>query len=290
MEILEHAYAKLNLSLDVVRKMEDGYHDMCMVMQSIDLCDDVLIRCEPGPGKVQACTNLHFLPNDEKNIAVKAAEVFFKSTGINQYDTYIQLKKRIPVCAGMGGGSADGAAVLRGLNSMFSAGLDGQTLRKLAESVGSDVPFCIEGGTCLAKGRGEILTQLKALPECSIVVCKPAVSISTPQLFSRIKCSKIKFRPDTKGLIQALEDGSLDAVSKRMFNVFEAVIPNNAGEIFEIKETLLDYRALGAVMTGTGSAVFGVFDCSEHARNAYEFLSERYADCYLARPVSKLDV
>jgi 4-diphosphocytidyl-2-C-methyl-D-erythritol kinase len=190
----------------------------------------------------------------------------------------------------MGGGSADGAAVLRGLNTLFEVGLDANTLRKLAESVGSDVPFCIEGGTSLARGRGEILTQLSPLPQCSIVVCKPSISISTPQLFSKIKCNKIKLRPDTKGIISALECENIVEVSKRMFNVFEAVIPNNAGEIFEIKEALLDHRALGAVMTGTGSAVFGVFDVQENAEAAYEFLSHRYDECYLTKPAQKLNV
>ena len=290
MEILEHAYAKLNLSIDIVRKMDNGYHDMCMVMQSISLCDDVHITCQSGTGKLQASTNLHFLPNDDKNIAVKAAEVFFESTGIKKYDTYIKLEKRIPVCAGMGGGSTDGAAVLRGLNKIFNTGLSVRNLEQLAEKVGSDVPFCVNGGTSLARGRGEILSALKELPKCKIVVCKPAISISTPQLFSKIKCNKIKLRPDTQGIIKSLEEGSLNGVSQRMFNVFEDVIPNNAREIFGIKEKLLDFKALGAVMTGTGSAVFGVFDNDNEAQQAFDSLRKEYNECYLVEPIGKINV
>lgn len=290
MQIQEHAFAKLNLSLDILRKMEDGYHEMSMVMQSISLCDDVTVSCEPGEGSVTASTNLKYLPVDEKNIAVRAARLFFAHTGISGYDTKITLKKRIPVCAGMGGGSADGAAVLRGLNSLFRTGLDGDTLRALAVKLGSDVPFCIQGGTVFAGGRGEVLTPLPAMPSCGIVVCKPSVSISTPQLFSRIRCEKIRLHPDTNGILDAITKADLNGIAVRMYNVFETVLPQNAGQIGEIKSELLDHRALGAVMTGSGSAVFGLFETADLARQAWEAMRGKYRDCFLTAPQDRIPI
>ncbi|MBQ8975189.1 MAG: 4-(cytidine 5'-diphospho)-2-C-methyl-D-erythritol kinase [Oscillospiraceae bacterium] len=290
MKIREHAYAKLNISLDIIRRMENGYHDMCMIMQSIALCDDVNNHCTRGKGRITASSNISFLPSDRKNIAVKAVETFFAHTGITGYDAHIDLKKRIPVCAGMGGGSSDGAAVLRGLNKLFGAGLNADTLRSLALELGSDVPFCVEGGTALAKGRGELLTPLKDMPQCDIVVCKPPISISTPQLFSKIQCDKIKLRPDTEGMLRAIDAGDLSAVAMRMYNVFEPVLPRNAGQIAEIKSELLDNKALGAVMTGTGSAVFGIFNDRAKARQAYSSLSNKYEECFLTCMQEKINI
>ncbi len=290
MEIREQAYAKLNLSLDVLRRRDDGYHDMRMIMQSVDLSDDVTIECVPGSGRVRARTNLGYLPADERNIAVKAAYAFFAAAGVADLDAVIGLHKRIPVCAGMGGGSADAAAVLRGLNRLLGRPMDAEALRTIALALGSDVPFCVQGGTALAEGRGELLTAVPGLPPCRIVICKPAVSISTPKLFARIRCEKLKLHPDTDGLLAALEQGDLPGAAMRMYNVFESVLPKSAGEIFDIKSELLDHRALGAVMTGTGSAVFGIFDDDRRAEAACEALRERYPECALARPTGQAQV
>jgi 4-diphosphocytidyl-2-C-methyl-D-erythritol kinase len=289
MKITEKAFAKINLSIDIVSRMENGYHSMCMLMQSVSLHDELDISTEPGEG-ISVSTNLRYLPNDEKNIAARAAAVFYAHAGITGYHTKIDIRKRIPVCAGLGGGSADGAAVLRGLNTMHGTGLGRKTLETLAEKVGSDVPFCVAGGTVLAEGRGELLRDLDPLPDCHIVICKPAFAISTPELFKKIVCEKIHLRPDTFGIIEALNKRDLPGVSRRMYNVFEDVLPKGTGAIGEIKERLLDHSALGAVMTGTGSAVLGIFAEEKDARQALEALKAVYDECFLALPVSRIEL
>lgn len=276
----EKAFAKINLSIDVVSKMDDGYHSMRMVMQSVGLYDEITLSCAPGEG-IFVTTDLKYLPGDERNIASRAASVFLEHTGITGCRLDIGIKKNIPVCAGLGGGSADGAAVLRALNTMFETKLDRPTLERLAVKIGSDVPFCVAGGTALAEGRGEKLTSLPPLPDCRIVICKPSFAISTPELFSRIDCGKIRLRPDTIGLIDALEKGNLSGVARRMYNVFEDVLPKGAGAIGEIKAKLCDRGAIGAVMTGTGSAVFGLFTEERLAREAHEDLKRTYHECFL---------
>ena len=283
------AFAKINLSLDIISKMADGYHNLKTVMQTVSLCDEVTVVCIPGEG-VSADAGLPYLPGDERNIAVKAAQVFFKETGITGYRTQIIIKKEIPVCAGLGGGSTDGACVLRILNRMFATDLGRETLEILGNSVGADVPFCIYGGTCLAGGRGEILTDLPPLPQCYFVICKPPFACSTPELFKRVRCEKIRARPDTDGIIASLNGGDLNGVAKRMFNVFESILPRGAHEIEDIKYELLDNGALGAVMTGSGPAVLGLFDSEPHAQRAYERLKSSYKDCYLTRTAGRQDV
>jgi len=274
------AYAKINLSLDIVSKMADGYHDLRTVMQTVSLNDEITIECTPGEG-ISLNAGLPYLPDDERNIASKAANSFFKHTGITGYHTKITIKKNIPVCAGLGGGSTDGACVLRMLDKMFKTELGRETLETLGNEIGSDVPFNIEGGTKLAKGRGEILTDLPPIPFCHIVICKPPFSCSTPELFGRVKCEKIKARPDTDGLVKALEKGDLGSIARRMYNVFEDVLPRGKSEITDVKSVLLDFGALGAVMTGSGPSVFGVFDSKEKAQNAYKQLKLSYDDCFL---------
>lgn len=285
-EFKTKAYAKINLTLDVLGKMEDGYHDMRMVMQSVSLCDDIVIEASPGSGKVSAVTNRPYIPGDDRNIACKAANAFFAETGISEYDIRIRIDKSIPVCAGLGGGSSDAAAVLRALDGGFGTGLSEEALMKLAERVGSDVPFCLMGGAALAEGRGEKLRKLPGMPDCHIVICKPSFSVSTPRLFAQIDCKKIKNRPDTDGIIAALDEGKLSDISHRVFNVFESVLPpRESGIINEIKSFMLNMEALGASMTGTGSAVFGIFNDESAANNAYNELKTEYKETYLARPV-----
>jgi 4-diphosphocytidyl-2-C-methyl-D-erythritol kinase len=287
MIITEKAFAKINLSIDIVSRMDNGYHNMRMVMQSVALHDEITIRCEAGDG-IFVATDLKYLPSDERNIASRAASVFFEHTGVTGFRTEIGIKKSIPVCAGLGGGSTDGAAVLRGLNSFFETKLDRETLELLAGRIGSDVPFCVAGGTALAEGRGEELTELSPLPDCRIVVCKPPFAISTPELFSRINVEKIHLRPDTDGLVDALSKQSLTGVARRMYNVFEDVLPKGTGAIGEIKDKLGDHGALGAAMTGTGSAVFGLFQDEKAAQEAYEDLKSSYAECFMTAAVGML--
>jgi len=288
-EIHEKAYAKLNLSLDVVGKRSDGYHDMRMVMQTVSLCDELRLVLRHD-GKINVTSDVHFLPCDERNIAYKTAKAFFKRIDRTDLGVGISIKKHIPVCAGMGGGSSDGAAVLRSLNTLLGKPLTATELEELGMTLGSDIPFCICGGTSLAEGRGEILTGLTPLSDCHIVICKPRFSVSTPDLFKRLDSCDLRYHPDTPGLISALDSQDLSGVSRRMFNVFEDVLPPNMNKISEIKSLLLDKGALGAVMTGTGSAVFGIFDNKSRAYGAKAELQKHYRDVYIAVPKKKIGI
>ena len=287
--ISEKAYAKINISLDVTGRRADGYHEMLMVMQSVTLCDDISIQlCHNA--KSSAECNLHFVPGDERNLAVRAANRFFERAGIENVGAHISIKKNIPVGAGMAGGSTDAAAVIRGLNRLTGAGLSGKELHELAAEIGSDVAFCISGGTQLASGRGEILSALPSLPDCSIVICKPEFSISTPELFRKLDSVKLRCHPDTAGICAALERGDLGGIVRRMYNVFEDVPDRRHAAISDIKSVLLDNGALGAVMTGTGSAVFGIFDDDATARKACEKLGHEYEHCFLSKNMRSIDV
>ena len=290
MESIEKAYAKINISLDVVSKLENGYHEMLMIMQSVSLHDIIKIHVEKGQGKIKVSTNRPYLPTDSRNIAYKAASLFLDETGIKGYDISLNVVKTIPVCAGLGGGSTDGAAVLRGLDRLFSCGLKRAQLEEMAAGLGSDVPFCVAGGTALATGTGTQLEDMEPMPDCSIVICKPSFSVSTPELFSKIDCAKIRCRPDTKGIMEAYKDGNLKEIGKRVFNVFEDVLPSGRDKVDEIKGMMYDCHALGASMTGTGSAVYGIFEGREEAKDAYGRLKAEYGETFLSRPIKKLEL
>ena len=286
-EIREKAYAKLNISLDVTERRTDGYHDMLMVMQTVSLCDELLLTPNDS-GRLTASSNLRFIPNDERNLAVRAAKRYLEAVGESGLGLHIDMRKAIPVGAGMAGGSADAAAVLRGLNRMLGKHLDREALEALACLVGSDVAFCVSGGTALARGRGEQLTPLRALPDCCFAICKPDFSVSTPELFRKLDETPLRRHPDTAGLLQALEAGQLEEISRRMYNVFEDVPDRRMRTVAEIKSRLLDHGALGAIMTGTGSAVFGVFRRPEEAEAACAALRSTVPFCCTARPVGRL--
>ena len=279
------ANAKLNLTLDVLGKREDGYHDLRMVMQSVALSD--VLRLVPMEyGGVQARSNLSFLPGGEKNLAVKAALCFYERLGRPPRGLEIELEKHIPVCAGMGGGSSDAAAVLRALNEAEGTPFPPAELARVGEGVGSDVPYCVLGGTALAEGRGEVLTPLPALPPCWVVVCKPEFAISTPALFARIDGVRLRRRPDTAGVLAGLERGDLEEVARRLYNVFEdALPPRQQARVSAIKSTLIHCGALGASMTGTGPATFGLFDREDCARAGFEALEELGNEVFLTRTV-----
>ncbi len=255
--LYEKAYAKLNISLDVTERRADGYHDMAMVMQTVSLADEVEIRFN-DTGVVRAATNLSFVPGDERNLAVRAALCYLRAVGQEGQGLSIRLEKRVPVGAGMGGGSSDAAAVLRTLNRHYGA-LDAEKLEALSAEVGSDVPFCVRGGTAFATGRGEKLETLPDMPACAFVICKPGFSISTPELFRKLDQSSARCHPDSAGIVEALRAGDLPGICRRMYNVFEDIDDRRLRTVKEIKGRLLDFGALGSVMTGTGSAVFGVF-------------------------------
>lgn len=286
-EICEKAYAKVNISLDVLGTLPNGYHEMSMVMQTVTLCDDVHIALT-DTGEVRLATNFGFLPRDEGNIAVRAAKLFFAEAGMTEAGADIRLHKRIPVCAGLGGGSSDGAAVLRGLNRLCGGHFSRAELEAMGARLGSDIPFCVAGGTQLASGTGTTLRDLPAMPNMGVVVCKPAFSIRTPELFAKIDSRRSRLHPDTAGILAALERGDGAGVARRMYNVFEDVLPRNCGEIARLKGLLLDCGAIGAVMSGTGSALFGLFEDDGKAAAAYERLKGECPSCYLAQMQERL--
>ena len=276
------ALAKLNLSLDVLGTRPDGYHDMKMIMQSITLSDDITVTDNDGQG-IRVSSNVGFLPTNEKNLAVAATLRFYESLGKEPRSVDLSLEKSIPVCAGMAGGSSDAAAVLRALNEMEGRPYDLMELAKVGEKVGSDVPYCVLGITALAEGRGEVLTNL---PNCWVVVCKPDFPVSTPELFGKIDRCKVRCRPDTDGMIRALEQGDLSGIARRMYNVFEDVLPERQrSRVRDIKNVLIQCGALGANMSGTGPTAFGLFDNETAAREAYAQLKEQYKETYLAESV-----
>lgn len=287
--INEKAYAKINISLDVTGRRPDGYHEMLMVMQTVTLCDDVRIELRENSKSSAEC-NLHFVPGDERNLAVRAAIRFFERVGMRNSGAHIVIKKNIPVGAGMAGGSTDAAAVLRGLNKITGTGLTGAQLCELASEIGSDVAFCVSGGTQLASGRGDELSELPALPDCGIVICKPEFSVSTPELFRKLDSVKLRCHPDTAGICAALENGDLGGIVRRMYNVFEDVPDRRRSAISGIKGVLLDNGALGSIMTGTGSAVFGIFDDDSAAQKACEVLRREYEHCFLAKNMPRIEV
>lgn len=280
----EPACAKINLSLDVLGKREDGYHELSMVMATVDLAD-TLTFIHGGEG-VRVESQVSFLPTDRTNLAAAAALAFQKATGRKVEPLTIQMDKRIPVCAGTAGGSSDAAAVLRYLDRVMETRLTLEELQAIGAMVGSDVPYCVMGGTALAEGRGERLTPLPPLPTCPVVLCKPNFPVSTPALFGQLDRCKIKRRPDTNGILAALEAGDLQGVARRLYNVFEDVLqPRQKRTVESIKNTLVNQGALGAAMTGTGPTVFGLFENEETAQSAYQTLSEDYTHTFLCHIV-----
>ena len=286
MKIEEKAYAKLNISLDVSKLREDGYHDMVMVMQTVSLHDDITVTFNKS-GEVHSSTSFRFIPDDDRNLAVKAAKCFLSTIGDNETGADIRIKKHIPVGSGMAGGSSDAAAVLRVMNRTADSPLSDEQLLKISEKVGSDVPFCLLGGTALAEGRGEILTPLKDIPECRFVICKPEFSISTPELFKAIDSVKLKAHPDTRGILEAVENNDLKNISRRLYNVFEAVNDRRLKVVAEIKSRLLEAGAEGAAMTGTGSAVYGIFTADASTEAICAELEKEYGFCVESLPVGR---
>ena len=279
------APAKINLALDILGTRPDGYHDMRMVMQTISLCDTVTVEETVAGFELQ--TDGDFIPAGKKTLEQWAAEAFFEAIGQPMPGLRVTLEKVTPAYAGLGGGSADVAALLRILRDTYAPGLPAEELERIGFTVGSDMPFCVRGGTALAEGRGEVLTDLTPLPDCWFVLCKPDFGIPTPSLFARVDGGELTHRPDINGMRLALETGDLPGVAARLGNVFEGVLPEEYHEVFHIKKRLMELSALNAAMSGSGPTVFGVFAEQETARRAAEVLKETYQQTYLAMPVKK---
>lgn len=282
--LTEGAFAKVNLTLDVFDRRADGYHDLCSVMQAISLRDDIEIDLDTGKPWKLLCEK-EGVPTDERNLAWKAARVFFDALGGEPDGLEIRITKRIPSQAGLGGGSADAAAVLRALNRHQNYPLSVYALCELGAQVGSDVPFCVLGGTALAEGRGERLTKLPDAPEMFFVVCKPELSFSTPELYRKLDEVTIAKHPETTLMRAALQRGDLEEIGKNLCNVFEQVTIGEHLELNYIKSILMSYGAYGAQMTGSGSAVYGIFDSFEYAAVACTMLKDNYPQVFIAKTV-----
>lgn len=260
------ALGKINLGLDVLGKRPDGYHDVRMVMQTIYLYDQITItkRKEPGIG---LSTNLFYLPVNENNLAYRAAKLLMDEFEIRS-GVDIFLEKHIPVAAGMAGGSSNAAAVLYGINRMFDLGLSMEELMKRGVSLGADVPYCIMRGTVLAEGIGEILTPLPPMPRCQIVVAKPPVSVSTKMVYEKIDSRRIVEHPDIDGIIEGLKEGDVTKIASRMGNVLEQVTVEEYPVIDKIRKLMNEGGAKGAMMSGSGPTVFGIFTEKSLAKKA----------------------
>ncbi|HKL99795.1 MAG TPA: 4-(cytidine 5'-diphospho)-2-C-methyl-D-erythritol kinase [Mobilitalea sp.] len=266
------AYAKINLGLDVLRKREDGYHDVSMIMQSINLYDTLSIkRYKNGALKVR--TNLPYLPNDRRNLVYKAAALFSKTMKIDA-GIRIVLEKNIPVAAGLAGGSSDAATVLLGLNKMFNTGLSTSELMQLGVQLGADVPYCILLGTALSEGIGELLTPLKPIPDCAILLVKPDISVSTKYVYEGLKLNSSIIHPDIKGMLNAIEEGNLLLLTSLMDNILQTVTARDYPVIEEIKEKMKEKGALTSLMSGSGPTVFGIFNNKEAAKAAYRYFTD----------------
>ena len=282
--LYEGAFAKLNLTLDVLGKREDGYHDLQSVMQTVSIRDDIEIDVGTGKPWRLLCSQ-EDIPADERNLAWKAAKVFCDAAQKDPDGLEIRITKRIPSGAGMGGGSADAAAVLRALNRHYGFPFSVLALAELGAQVGSDVPFCVLCGTAMAEGRGERLRKLPDMPDCIFVVVKPEFSVSTPELYKKIDEVTIAKRPDNKAMESALLAGDLLKVAHNLCNVFDPVVTEAHLELNYIKSIFHQYGAVGYQMTGSGSAVFAIVSEFEVAAVICEMLKANYAQVFICKPV-----
>ncbi len=282
--LYEGAFAKLNLTLDVLGLREDGYHDLKSVMQAISIRDDIEIDVGTGEPWKMVCDK-EGIPTDERNLAWKAAKVYCEAMNKDPEGIEIRITKRIPEQAGLGGGSADAAAVLRALNRHYGEPLSIMALAELGAQVGSDVPFCTLCGTAMVEGRGERLRKLPDLPECFFVVCKPEFSVSTPVLYKKIDSCTIGVRPNNQAMESALLAGDLGRVAENVCNVFDPIVTEEHLELNYIKSLCNTYGALAQQMTGSGSAVFAIMPSFEYAAVLCTMLKDSYPQVFIAKAV-----
>lgn len=284
MTLYEGAFAKVNLTLDVLGRREDGYHDLRSVMQTISIRDDIEIDIGTGKPWVLHCS-AEGIPEDERNLAWRAAKVYFDAIKKDPDGLEIRITKRIPSQAGLGGGSADAGAVLRALNRHYGDPLSILALAELGAQVGSDVPFCTLCGTAMVEGRGERLRKLPDMPDCVFVVCKPDFSASTPELYRKLDGVAIPRHPDNRAMESALLAGDLGKVAENIYNVFDPVVTADHLEMNYIKSIFNSYGSLAQQMTGSGSAVFAVLPSFEYAAVVCQMLKENYPQVFIAKPV-----
>lgn len=261
------AYAKINLGLDVLRKREDGYHQVRMIMQTIRLFDRITMT-KTRKNDIYLETNLSFLPTDEKNLVYRAVKMMKEEFDISE-GIRIELNKKIPVCAGMAGGSTDAAAALVGMNRLFQLKLSEKQLMEYGVKLGADVPYCIMRGTALSEGIGEKLSRVAPIPSCYILIAKPNVNVSTKFVYENLNLPALKSHPDIDLLLRALEEGDLYTLASNLGNVLETVTIERYPVIEQVKQSMLAKGALGALMSGSGPTVFGIFDSEAKVKDAY---------------------
>jgi len=278
------AHAKINLSLDVIRKREDGYHDLKMIMQTIDLCDILNIDIiEKG---IEITSNNRWIPLNQDNIAYKAAKLIIDEYNI-QAGVKIKIQKNIPIAAGLAGGSSNAAAVLKGMNTMFDLNIPESRLMELGKCIGADVPFCIKGGTMLAEGIGDILTDLGDFEGIYLVLIKPKIGVSSAYVYKNLCLDKVNERPSTDKLIEQLKNKNIEFIASNMKNVLETVTIPKHDIIREIKNKLIKAGALGSMMSGSGPTVFGIFKDKPTQQNAFKSLKNNLWECFETKTVNR---
>lgn len=281
------ALAKINLGLDVVRKREDGYHEVRMIMQNIGIYDELDMTITEAPG-ILLETNREDLPTDEGNLVYRAAKLLMDEFQVAK-GVRISLKKQIPVAAGMAGGSSDAAAAMIGVNELFELGLTQQELMDRAVKIGADVPYCIMGGTALAEGIGEVLSKLPPMSDCMILIAKPPIDVPTKFVYGNLRANELETHPDIDAMIQDLQGKNLEHMCQIMGNVLETVTIPAYPVIDEIKMLMIESGAVGAMMSGSGPTVFGIFTDQESAKRAEAAVRDSglAGDIFLTVPVNK---
>ena len=276
--IRREAYAKINLGLDVVRRLPNGYHEVRMIMQMVGICDVLTFtKAEEG---IHLQVDNQELPTDGNNLICKAAKLLMEDAGVTG-GVCITLEKHIPIAAGMAGGSTDAAAALLGINELYEIGYDVEKLKELGVKIGADVPYCIQGGTALAEGIGEMLSTLPTPPACHLVIAKPDINVSTKFVYENLRANELESHPDIDGMVKALKQGDLKGITDRLANVLETVTVPAYPVIDDIKQTMLEEGAEGALMSGSGPTVFGMFTDIEKAKQA----AQKITDAELAKQV-----
>lgn len=272
-QITKNAYAKINLAIDVLRRRPDGYHDVKMIMQTVDIYDTLAFTAKEETGIVLKVDNSE-LSAGKDNLICRAAERLFAESGVTK-GVEILLTKRIPIAAGMAGGSTDAAATLHGLNELFELGYSLEELQEIGVELGADIPYCLMGGTALSEGIGEVLTRLPSPPKCSLVVAKPDINVSTKFVYENLHAESLSYHPDIDGMIEAVKAGSLNKIADKLGNVLETVTVKEYPVIDEIKELMKSEGAENALMSGSGPTVFSIFVNEETAKNAAEQIRQR---------------
>ncbi|MDO4174029.1 MAG: 4-(cytidine 5'-diphospho)-2-C-methyl-D-erythritol kinase [Eubacteriales bacterium] len=275
------AHAKINLTLDVTGKRSDGYHDVCMVMQSIGIHDIVTVCTGTGTGIIELKTTNSAIPTDCHNLAYRAAALFLEKTQMSCDGIRIEIEKNNPIAAGLAGGSTDAAAVLMLLNHLYETQMNEKECMELGLQIGADVPFCLTGGTMLAEGIGEKLTKLEQAPQYAVVLCKPPFAVSTPAIYKAIDSADIMQRPDTSAVLRALKASDAKAIAGLVYNVMQPITADIHPEVNEICAFMKENGALGASMSGSGPSVFGLFTDNEAAQHTKDLLAQQYEETFL---------